>query len=212
MLWLALAAQITAAAPESPARGFSSDDVPRLLLSRGSGLWWVPVRVTVAPDGRILGCEVEAAANQIPALNEHTCRIIRVRASFRPATLGGVATLGIHRTSVMFAVADAPWDTSRASNPDLDVSLNRLPQGLQSPTLVKVVFAVDPVGAISSCAADGTASFEQRVNNHPDLVNIACDQVVNRLHATPARISGSPVASVQNAVIRFSAPSTRRRG
>src|SRR5687767_16526 len=109
MLWLAFAVQITAPAAVSPARWLNSDNMPRFLMSRGSGLWWVPVRVTVAPDGRVLDCEVEDGVNQIPALNDHTCRIIRGRGRFRPATLNGVATLGVHRSSIMYAVSNVPW-------------------------------------------------------------------------------------------------------
>ena len=203
MFWIALAAQITAPAPDSPSRWFSGNDVPQYLIKRNSGLWLVPVRVSVAPDGKIRGCEAEAVG-QVPSLDDYTCGIIQHRAKFRPAEIDGIPTFGVYRTSVMYVVADVPLDTSKVSNPDIDVSLKRLPAGLDSPTLVKVAFTVDASGQKSSCTADGSAGLE-RVNNHPDLVAVACNQIMEGYRATPAAVAGQPIASVQNALVRFSA-------
>ena len=203
MFWIAVAAQITAPAPEAAKRWFSYNDVPQYLIARGSGLWSVPVRVTVEPTGRIHSCEVEVTG-PFPQLNGHTCGIIRRRAKFRPATSGGAAAYGVYRTSISYAVADAPWDTSTVSSADIDVDVMRLPAGVSSPNLVRVAFAVDVNGGKTSCEADGTVGLEL-VNNHPALVSVACDLIMKDYKATPAKVSGAPVASIQNASVRFSA-------
>jgi len=204
MLWIVLAAQISAPAPESAKQWFSGDDVPQYLVIRGSGLWNVPVRVTVEPTGQILGCQAEITG-RVPELNNHTCSIIRRRGKFRPATIAGVATYGVYRMSVRYVVADAPWDTSKVSSADIDVDVNRLPSGVSAPSLVKVSFAVDTNGGKSSCEADETIGLEV-ANNHPALVTLACDVIMKDYRATPANVSGTPVASVQNASVRFSTP------
>jgi len=104
----------------------------------------------------------------------------------------------------MWAVADAPWDTSKAINADVDVTVERLPAGVQSPTFVKVAFAVEAGGGKSSCAPDGTKDIH-RIENHPALIPIACDQIMKSYRATPAAdTAGRPVTSVQNALVRFS--------
>ena len=203
MFWIALAAEITAPSPSSPHRWFSGNDVPQYLIKRDSGLWLVPIRISVAADGKVRDCQAEATG-QVPSLDEYTCGIIRHRAKFRPAQIDGVPAFGVYRTSIMYIVADAPWDTSKVSSPDMDVALKSLPAGLESPTLVKVAFAVDTNGEKSSCTGDGSAGLE-RVNNRPDLVAVACDQIMKSYRATPATVSGQPVVSVQNALVRFSA-------
>jgi hypothetical protein len=208
MFWLALAAQISAPAPKSIVSWFSADDVPEYLLQQGPGVWEVPVRVSVAPDGEIRGCQAETAG-PATALDDHTCKIIRRRGKFRPAQIDGVPTDGVYRTSITYVIADTPR-YSKVSNADIDVDLKRLPAGLKSPTLVKVVFKVDATGTKSLCAADGTEGLE-RVNNHPALVPIACDQVMKLYRANPATVSGTAVISVQNASVQFSAPPPRQK-
>lgn len=203
MFWIAAAAQVVAPFPEKATSWFSLDDMPIYLLKQGPGLWQVPIRVTVEPQGKLRSCEVEATGG-IADLNRLTCRIVMRRAKFQPARIQGAPAIGVYRTSIMWVVADAPWDTSTAINADVDVTVERLPAGIQPPTFVKVAFAVDAGGGKSSCAPDATKDIH-RIENHPALVPIACDQVMKTYRATPATdAAGTPVTSVQNALVRFS--------
>jgi hypothetical protein len=205
MFWIALAAQISAPIPETPTSWFSPNDMPIYLLQEGSGFWQVPIRVNVRPDGKVRSCDVEAAGG-VPDLNELTCRLIMRRAKFQPARIEGIPSAAVYRTSIMWVVADAPWDTSKAINADVDVAIERLPTGLKSPTFVRVMFAVDTMGSKSSCAAD-TSKGLQRIENHPALVPVACQQIMEMYRASPATdVTGRPVLSVQSALVRFSAP------
>jgi hypothetical protein len=201
MLWIALAAQVAVPAPESPGKWFKGRDTPEYLIQR-TGVWWVPVRVTVGPDGKILSCKAERRS-EFPQLDGHTCGIIRRRAKFRPAQINGAPAYGVYRTRIRYAVAHTPYDLPKIPHADVDVYVDRLPSGLKSPRLVKVAFVVDASGGKSSCAVDHAANLE-RGDNDPELISIACEQVTKQYPATPASISGSPVVSVQNAVVQFS--------
>jgi hypothetical protein len=203
MFWLAVAAQLSAPAPVHAYTWFSPEDVPAYLIERGSGLWWVRARVTVAPDGRIQRCEVEGTSG-IADLDKLTCRLILRRGKFRAAHLAdGTAAFGVYRTSIRWAVAESSFDLSAFSNPDVEVSAQRLPQGAKSPGLVGLMFKVDQDGEISSCEAEPPQSFSHAENN-PALVPVACVQLMKIYKATPAKnAAGQPVQSVQDALVRF---------
>jgi hypothetical protein len=203
MLWLALAAQLTAPIPENLGTWFRFDDVPQYLLGRDSGFWQVGIRVNVAPDGRILSCDTEASSGIRP-LDKLTCNIVLRRARFHPARWSdGSAAVGVYRTSIQWAVGNSPWDTSKAINADLDLFVSGLPRGITSPTLVRIMFAVDAGGLTSSCTAEPTEA--KYINNDSALVSIACGQMTKSYKASPATDSaGKPISSVQDALVRFS--------
>jgi hypothetical protein len=202
MFWIALAAQISAPAPEMQKSWFSADDVPSYLVDAAPGIWQVPVRVIVAPDGKVRSCDVESAGG-MANLKSLTCGIMMRRGKFRAANVDGVPTFGVYRTNVKWAVTDGPFDTSKVMSADLEVALNQLPAGTKSPTHVRVAFVVDSTGTKSACVADTTRSFDI-VENDPALIPVACDQVMKSYSATPAKdAQGKPVLSVQTAVVRF---------
>jgi hypothetical protein len=124
------------------------------------------------------------------------------RSKFRPASIDGLPSYGVYRTTILWAIADQPLDLSKVTNPDIEVSVERLPPDVKSPALVAVMFAVDPSGAKNSCAADG--SSHEEAQNHPALIRIACDQIMQGFRANPAKDStGKQLMSVQNALVEF---------
>jgi hypothetical protein len=204
MFWIALAAQLSAPVPLNAGHWMTSDDVPVYLIQSGSGLWQVKVRIKVAPDGAVQGCEVESSGG-IRQLDNLTCGILSNRAKFRPAQWGdGTPAFGIYRTTILWAVSESPWDTSKVSSPDLVIFVKSLPPGVRSPSLVWVMFEVDAEGRTSSCIAEPRLPIEH-VDNNPALVPIACDQLMKSYKAVPAKDSASKaIPSVQNALVRFS--------
>jgi hypothetical protein len=201
MLALLFAAQVVAPDPSNVGKWFSYNDVPLYLVKQNSGVWQVPVRIDVASDGKIVSCEAEVRG-RVPALDAHTCNIIRRRAKFRPAQIDGVPTHGVYRTAISYFVSESAAEPRSPSNADVQVVVNRLPSHLKSPASVKVAFAVDESGGKSSCTADNTANL-RIIRNDPALVPLACEQVVERYRATPSNVAGKPVISVQNALVEF---------
>ncbi len=205
MFWIALAAQIAAPVPGDGTLWFRPDDTPVDLLIKGTGLWQTSVRLTVTPEGTLQSCDIEKSSG-IRDLDNWTCKLLLRRAKFQAARIDGAPTFGVFRTSIIWAVADAPWDTSKMAIPDIEVSVRQLPAGLASPTYVRVMFVVDEAGAKSSCTAEDLKTPDRKTN-HPALVPVACEQVLKLLNAAPVTDrTGKRVVSVQNARVRFSAP------
>lgn len=206
MFWIALtavAAQLSAPVPVNLENWFSNEDVPTYLMEKDSGIWLVGTRVTVAADGEIQTCAAEKSS-RIPQLDKLTCSIVFVRGRFLPArSVDGTPEVGVYRDSVSWSVGAATADAPFASDPDVDFYVQSLPGGTKSPALVRVMFAVDQAGKKSGCVAEPGPALEKTSDN-PALVAIACQQVMTTYKATPAEESGKPVASVQDALVRFS--------
>ena len=210
MLWIVLAAEITAVVPENPARWFSAIDTPPYLVQAGPGLWRVPIRITVGPDGKSQSCAVEASSD-IPRLDALTCRLMLRRARFKPATINGVPSAGVYRTKINWLVADRPIDGLETSDADLYLDVLRLPAGLDSPARVPIKFMVDADGNTSSCTVAPFADFwpEPPAQHYPALVEIACERYLDGYKALVATDStGKPVPSIQNALVHFSSSQT----
>ncbi len=180
---------------------FNGSDFPQNLLGRASGTWWVGYAVTVAPDGHVVRCEIEATSG-IASLDKHTCAIIQQRARFAPARLSdGSTSYGVHRNVVTWNI-DAR-QMSLADTADLQLSVDHLPEGLKSPSTVRVMFAVDTFGKVSSCVASPTL-FPGGPPNSLTLVQLACDQLLRTYTPKPARnATGNAVPSVQDARVSF---------
>jgi hypothetical protein len=197
MLWIALAASLSAPVPTNLGNWFSNDDFPGYLVEQQPGIWLVGVAAMVGPDGAVANCSVESSSG-VARLDQFTCKTVKERARFRPAvSVSGSPAVGVYRTYVGWDVTRAPATTSHVSNAVLNLSVQSLPNGIKSPAAVRVMFAVDQKGRISSCAAEPTQPFEL-VDNNPALVSVACEQLTRTYQPKPA----SP--SVQDAVVRFS--------
>jgi TonB family protein len=201
MLLIALAAQMSM--PVGQPRGvwdlFSADDVPLDLVPEGE-IKRVGVRVTVTPDGKVENCRAESSSG-ISKLDAYTCSIIERRARFHAAIGGnGQPTYGVIRTIVTWAV-----DASGGAMPpaDLELTVSRLPSGVNGKTSGSLMFLVDAAGHPSFCMEEKpTEPLASKLP--PVLVNIACNQLVKSYVAVPARdLSGRAVSSIQNATVTF---------
>ena len=197
MLWIALAASLSAPVPTNLGNWFSNDDFPAYLVEEQPGVWLVGIGVTVGADGAVTNCSVESSSG-VAKLDDLTCKTIRQRAKFRPAVSAtGAPAVGVYRTYVGWDVTRMPATTSHVSNAVLNLSVQALPTGIQSPAAIRVMFAVDEHGRIGSCTPEPTQPFE-RIDNNPALVSVACEQLAKSYKPKPA----SP--SVQDAIVRFS--------
>ena len=210
MLWIALAAaaQLSAPVPLNLKEWFTFKDVPMWLVQK-EGIWNVGVRLVVAPNGTLRICYAEKSSG-IADLDKLTCELIEKRSRFQAARwTDGAPVTGIYSTTVTWSVS-TPYEgpvqfpLPRGANADFDISVEQLPAGLKSPALARVTFAVDPNGKMSSCTAEIGDNFV-RAENDPSLVPVACDQVLKNYRPIPLKNSaGTPIASVQDALVRFS--------
>jgi TonB family protein len=194
MLWIGLAAQMSA--PEPQFMWFSNDDTPIPELG-GHDYRQVRLRLTIGPDGRVHRCEIAQSSGN-PRLDAYTCDLTRKRAAFRPARSSqGTPIYGVFRIPVTWAArAVAPHIAG-----DTTITLNPSPRGLRLPKVVPVIFAVDGDGRSSACAAE-PPPFPGVKPSDPALVSIVCDQLL-KTYSPGAAIDddGRPVESVQSAQV-----------
>jgi len=209
LLALAAASQLSAPVPKNLDRWFRDEDVPTYLMVQENGVWLVPFRLNVAPDGTLKGCEIEVTSGE-RRLDQLTCRLLMKRARFQPARgSDGAAAHGVYRTYAKWAVSTSPAAPPRASYADLDLTVQSLPSGVKSPAFVRVMFAVDAAGRASSCMAEPSPSLDH-AGNDPALIPVACEQLIANYRPIAARDpTGTPTASVQDALVRFSTAARR---
>ena len=204
MLLLALAAAAQLSAPQGTdiRTVFSDRDMP-LEYMPSEGDLSVGVRLTVRPDGKVQGCEIEYPSG-LDRLDLHTCKIVKRRARYAPASAQrGTPAYAVYRTTVRWVVTGFATPRRLEYPADLTLTVNQLPAGVESPLVVGLTFAVDEQGRASSCAAQPLPSRAKPYD--PEIVNLACDQLAKTYVAIPAKDdSGKPVRSVQTGTVAFS--------
>jgi hypothetical protein len=200
MIWIALAAQLSAPQPLNPSRWWSSAEMPTSVKYDGVTRK-VLTRTTLKPDGSIMRCDVEGPSGD-PKADLLTCAIIVKRGKFQPARdVDGNPVYGVYRETVIWAVvgpADAADDAPIA---DLQLTVSKLPKGVKSPATVRLMFVVDQSGQISNCVAEPTPDIPSA---NRQLAGLACQQLIKSYTATPAKDAQSTgVLSVQDAAVVF---------
>lgn len=195
MLWLVLAAHVTAARVNYSAPWFRN--IPAAAWEsfvRKPGYGLVLYRITVTPKGRLQDCKIEASSGS-PGLDDLTCHTVLKGGGFWPAKwTDGTAVYDIWRQTFLWAGREK-FDYSQPV--DLEIQVDRLPSGLKSPLSLELNFAVDTNGSKSSCESPAKDA-------DPALVSIACQQLLTSYPAVPAKDDhGTPVRSIQNAFVSF---------
>lgn len=207
MFWIALAAttQFSGPLPTDALAVFSPDDMPPYVQLAGINRF-IATRTTVQPNGTPQDCGVERSGGD-PKLDSLTCAIILKRARFHPSRwIDGSPAYAVIRTPVSWIIGGPPsnGEIQKAYPADMDISVSRLPQGAKSPTLVRLMLAVDENGRAIGCDESPSIPGFYREKMFPELVPIACRQVMSEYTAVPAKDpSGKPVHSVQNVSVGF---------
>lgn len=209
MLWIALAAQLSGPLPEETETVFSVDDMPEYVLRAGINRF-VLTRTTVGLDGIPQNCVIERSSGDA-ALDAYTCAIIVKRARLRPAKwIDGSPSYSVLRVPISWTIGGPPSSSElqKAYRADIDIMVNRLPDGAKSPISVRLMIAVDQNGRPVACDEAPRPSGRSHDKVFPKLVPIACQQMMSQYKAIPAKDeSGKPVRSVQNATVDFSSGS-----
>ena len=195
MIWLALAAQLSAPVPTNDLL-VRPADVPLELL-RADEMKLVQFRITVTPAGKAQDCQIETSSGN-QKIDAMTCSLVKRRARFRPATdVNGNAAYGVYRAFITWWMGNNSKAAPSVTTRDLDVTVKTLPSGIPSPAPVKLMFAVDADDHPSSCKGE-------RASDNPGLVAAGCGQLIKAFTAVPARTSaGVLVPSVQTAIVLF---------
>ncbi|HKC04084.1 MAG TPA: energy transducer TonB [Sphingomicrobium sp.] len=211
MFWITLAAQLSLPVPlglpfPDVRSVFSSDDMPAYVQIAGINRF-VASRTTVRPDGTVQDCTVERDSGDAK-LDAYTCAIIVRRAKFQPAKwIDGSTAYGVIRVPVIWAIGGPPSkrEAQEAYPPDMELSVTRLPADADRRTTLALVIGVDENGRVVGCNERPKVSQRDHTKTFPELVPIACQQMMNEFAAIPAKdASGKPMRSVQTASVVFS--------
>lgn len=215
MFPLLLAANVTAPTPINQrvpdVRAiFRPEDFPSYL----TGSRTVYTRTTVRPDGGIQGCIAEVSSGDA-WLDAYTCRLIVSRAKFAPAKWSdGSAAYGVVRVPVNWAIVIRPptrEQSLKATAPDLELSVNQLPKGADPLVAINLEIGADEKGRPQTCEEAPVYVKSDPGQHFPELVTLACQQVMTNFTVTPPVDStGRAVRSVQSVSVYLELDPARR--
>jgi TonB family protein len=205
MLWIAFAAQVSAAALASGHQTdvrtiFTAGDMPDRVQREGITRT-VYTRTIVRPDGSTQSCGVEISSGNA-RLDAYTCALIVKRAKFVAAKWSdGSAVYGVIRVPVAWVAGARPSRNSIEG--DLNLTVKQLPNELQKPHVERLIFGVEEDGHVAFCGADPDwhPGLDRSV---PALAQVACDQLAKSYTPVAAKNdAGRITRSVQNATVSF---------
>lgn len=193
-------ATVTAAVPTTKPPWFEFHDYPmKAFKKHQEGV--TRFDLLVDPRGRVANCTVTESSGH-EDLDKTTCSLASFRARFAPARgPDGEPAYGVFRSQAIWVI---PEDSLPNTNPgpDLQVSINKFPEGTLTPPAVRLAYLVDAQGRISACSALRGAPAQPAA-----LVDVACHELASRLPQRPAKtVDGQPVPAVRTAAILFKAP------
>jgi TonB family protein len=147
-----IALAVVAAVPTVKQPWFEFHDYPMKAFERhAEGV--TRFNLLVAPDGHVADCTVTQSSGD-QDLDRTTCSLAAFRARFQPAVGPDRQPIyGLYRSQAVWTI---PTDTLEGvvhdqgphlgnyqPGPDLDVSVNKRPQGTNQPPVVKLAYAED---------------------------------------------------------------------
>jgi protein TonB len=193
MIWIAIAAAAQIGAPVPPVADvrmiFTADDYPPTALQRNEQGAVLP---EINPDGRVESCTI-ASSSGFPDLDSTTCLIIRRRAHFAaPKGPSGEPVYSLNRTVVSWSLGQ-PFKA--ILNPDMELSINRAPDGIHLPVALSIRFLREADGSVTSCQASEPAPAE--------LVALACQATGASNRRIIRNVAKLPVRALDSATVRF---------
>jgi TonB family protein len=193
-------ATVSAAVPTPKSLWFEFHDYPMKAFEKH---WEGVTRfdLLVDPSGRVAKCTVSKSSGH-QELDETTCSLATFRARFTPARgPGGGPAYGVYRSQAIWVIPEDSLPNT-TPGPDLQVSVNKLPEGTQNPPAVQLAYMVDSQGRVSACSP-----LKGSPAQPAPLVDVACRQIASRLTQQPAMTAdGQTVPVVRTAAVLFTAP------
>lgn len=193
---LSLLSGVVAANPVTPMPWFEFKDYPMKAFEKK----WEGVtrfELLIAPDGKIATCKINSSSGH-EEFDELSCHLAQKRVKFSPARdANGQAVWGVYRTQAVWAFPE--HQLSAPPPPDIEVSLNKIPDGAKEPPAVKLAYSVDASGNPSSCTMMPSSLQQPQV-----LVDLACKQLLESMPKAPVITpAGQPVAAVKTGAVLF---------
>lgn len=198
---------VSAPAPQTPSSSWiTTADYPRDAL-RNSTAGAASASITVAPDGKIIRCEIEKSSGSA-SLDIATCDLLVRRGSYAGARDGsGQASYGVDRGTVRWVLPGQTLPSSRSIQ--MSVQIEKMPKGLSDPAFVRIDAFVDAAGKLTAC---NMGRQDNKYDPMPidiarasrALSDSACSVATKELTAIPAKdANGNLVGSVQSIMVGF---------
>jgi TonB family protein len=187
---------VVAATPVTPLPWFEFRDYPMKAFERNAeGV--TRFELLISPDGKIVDCEVTSSSGH-EDLDRQTCFLATKRVQFRPARgANGQPVWGVYRTQALWALPERSIQAPPA--PDLELSLNKLPEGVVEPPAVKLAYEIDQRGNPSSCTLMPSSLKQPQV-----LVELGCAKLLEHEKGKPViGPAGQAVRAVKTGAVLF---------
>lgn len=213
---LVLAAAVTAAQPINAPDWVTPQDYPAVSATGRQG-GSVVFRVVVSKDGRPQRCDVVESSGY-EALDRQSCALVMLRSRFEPALdSSGSAVIAVYKNTVRWWLPNdgVPQPKPRAA--DIDLTVAKLPDGIEDPVKVEVGFMVDADGKMSDCSVVMPAQLKGRARKLQQAANdrlgrLACDRAMAMHRPSPALDEkDKALPSVQTAKISFATEAGARK-
>jgi len=193
-----IAGTVVAATPITKEPWFEFRDYPMKAFEK-SAEGVTRFELLISPEGKIVDCKILSSSGNAE-LDETTCYLTRKRAQFRPARgENGAPAWGVYRSQALWALPDHRLIAPPA--PDLEVSVNKLPDGAKQPPAVKLAYAVDPQGNTSSCTMMPSSLQQPKV-----MIDVGCRELLGSEKGKPVvGPSGQPVSAIKSGAVLFRA-------
>lgn len=193
-----LAGTVVAANPVTQPPWFSFEDYPMKAFEKK----WEGVtrfELLISPDGSIASCKILSSSGH-EELDRTTCFLSQKRAKFQPArSTEGQPVWGVYRSQALWALPEHRLSAPPA--PDLEISVNKIPDGASQPPAVKLAYAVDAQGNTSACTVMPTSLKQPQA-----LVDVGCKELLGSENGKPVLSpTGQPVAAVKSGAVLFKA-------
>lgn len=195
ILTLAFLASVTAANPTTPVPWFRDEDYPDdAFVRKEQGT--TAFDVVVSPNGSPVDCSIVRSSG-FPRLDRRACQVAMRAARFTAATDdNGAPVYGVYRTQVRWALDPDNWAQMEVG-PDIELSVNKLPQASNGPVEIKYAYLIDTRGNPTNCTAVTRTEAQ-------DLVTLGCQQLLTKVpHAPVALRSRDAVSAVRTGWVRF---------
>jgi len=214
MVWGVIVAAVSGAIPINPIEWVNSWDYPELALrEHRSGS--TEYTLVVSSGGRPQACEVTESSGS-GDLDMVTCAVAMRRGNFEPArNAQGSTIVSLFHGRINWSIPGTRSSQPRPMKPDMEVSIARMPSGIDDPATISVAFAVDENGRASDCTpVEAKLAPWRGALGKPDssetakikvLGAAACREFMKQVVARQLLDQqGRAVSSVQTAMIRFS--------
>jgi TonB family protein len=187
-------ANIVAASPASPLPWFEFDDYPMDAV-RFETEGMSEVELLVAPDGKPVSCAISHSSGE-KTLDRRACFVAMKRARFNPARDKALQPVyGTFRSQIEWRLDPEKWRQVGPA-PQRQITLSRLPAGMQAPFYLEYALMVDEAGRTTNCAPS--------IPDHAAVTKATCAMLEKDMPAMPVVGPRGPVAAVRSVWVVYS--------